>query len=67
MVRKTLLEIADKTPKVLKVPKPDVIFRDFGDSALIFRLRIWTDIDNMFKTETAIRFEIDRLFRNLIG
>ncbi|MGD1974309.1 MAG: mechanosensitive ion channel, partial [Desulfobacterales bacterium] len=63
LVRKTLLEIADKTPKVLKIPKPDVIFRDFGDSALIFRLRIWTDIDNMLKVETAIRFEIDRRFR----
>jgi len=30
---------------------------------LSFRLRAWTDIDNMFKVETAIRFDIDRLFR----
>ena len=63
LVRDTLLEIAHHTPKVLKVPKPDVLFKDFGDSALIFSLRIWTDIDNMLKVETAIRFEIDRLFR----
>ncbi len=63
LVRETLLEIADKTPKVFKQRTPDVIFRDFGDSALIFRLRVWTDIDNMFKVETAIRFEIDRLFK----
>ena len=62
-VRKTLLEIADKTPKVFKQPKPDVVFRDFGDSALMFRLRVWTDIDNIFKIETAIRFEIDKRFR----
>ena len=40
LVRNTLLEIADKTPKVLKYPQPDVIFSDFGDSALIFILRI---------------------------
>lgn len=63
LVRKTLLEIAEDTPKVLGYPKPDVIFRDFGDSALIFRLRIWTDIDNMWIAETHIRFNIDRLFR----
>jgi small-conductance mechanosensitive channel len=62
-VRDTLLEIAQNTPKVLKQPAPDVLFADFGDSALIFRLRIWTDTDSMLKVETAIRFEIDRLFR----
>jgi len=63
LVRKTLLEIATGTPKVLKNPKPDVLFKDFGDSSLVFRLRIWTDIDNMLIVETAIRFEIDRLFK----
>jgi len=63
LVRSTLLEIAAHTKNVLKNPKPDVIFRDFGDSALLFRLRIWTDIDNMLIVETAIRFDIDRLFK----
>jgi small-conductance mechanosensitive channel len=63
LVRETLLEIAKSTHKVFKSPQPDVIFRDFGDSALIFRLRVWTDIDNMFKVETAVRFDIDRLFK----
>lgn len=68
LVRETLLEIANQTHKVFKNPPSDVIFRDFGDSALIFRLRVWTDIDNMFKVETAIRFDIDRLFkeRNIV-
>jgi small-conductance mechanosensitive channel len=63
LVRDTLLEIAANTPKVLPDPQPDVLFRDFGDSSLVFRLRLWTDIDNMLKVETAIRFEIDRLFK----
>jgi potassium-dependent mechanosensitive channel len=62
LVREILLEIADNTPRVFKSPKPDVVFRDFGDSALVFRLRVWTDIDNIFKVETAIRFAIDRRF-----
>lgn len=63
LVRDTLLEIARTTPRILSSPRPDVLFKDFGDSALIFTLRVWTDIDNMLKVETAVRFEIDRLFR----
>ncbi|MEJ2169443.1 MAG: mechanosensitive ion channel [Desulfobacterales bacterium] len=63
LVRTSLLEVAENTPRVLKYPKPDVLFTDFGDSALIFRLRVWTVIDHMLTVETAIRFEIDRLFR----
>jgi len=63
LVRKTLLEISQDFPNVLKYPAPDVLFLDFGDSALIFKLRFWTYIDGMFETETNLRFEIDRRFR----
>jgi small-conductance mechanosensitive channel len=62
-VRSSLLEIADRTEKVLANPRPDVLFSDFGDSSLVFVLRLWTDVDNMLKVGTAIRFEIDRVFR----
>jgi small-conductance mechanosensitive channel len=63
LVRETLLEIAQAEPKVLNSPRPDVLFRDFGDSALIFSLRVWSTIDHFLAMETAVRFEIDRLFR----
>jgi len=63
LVRDTLLEIARKTPKVLRTPEPDVLFFDFGDSALIFRLRVWTTIKNALVLESNMRYEIDRLFR----
>jgi small-conductance mechanosensitive channel len=63
LVRKSLLEVAEKTPRVLKHPKPDVLFTDFGDNSLVFRLRVWTLIDYMIEVETNIRFAIDRLFR----
>ena len=63
LVRSSLLEIAGGTENVLANPRPDVLFSDFGDSALIFVLRVWTDVDNMLRVATAIRFEIDRLFR----
>jgi small-conductance mechanosensitive channel len=63
LVRDTLLEIADNHPKILKYPRPDVLFMNFGDSALIFRLRAWTTFDYWVSTETEIRFEINRLFK----
>ncbi len=63
LVKETLLEVAEKTPRVLKSPKPDVVFKDFGDSALIFILRIWTKVNYFYAVETEVRFMIDRLFR----
>jgi potassium-dependent mechanosensitive channel len=63
LVSGTLKEIAEKAQWVLKTPEPDVLFSDFGDSALIFKLRVWTLVDHMIKVETHLRFEIERLFR----
>lgn len=63
LVRTSLIEAAEKIPRVLKLPKPDVIFKDFGDNALVFVLRFWTRTEYFLAVESAIRFEIARLFR----
>ncbi|RJP91521.1 MAG: potassium transporter KefA [Desulfobacteraceae bacterium] len=63
LVRDTLMEVAEKTPRVLKLPKPDVIFKNFGDSSLTFLLRFWTRLEYFYAVESDVRFEIDRLFR----
>jgi small-conductance mechanosensitive channel len=65
LVRQTLLDIAAATPDILNHPRPDVLFMDHGDSALIFRLRFWTHVDNFYRTTTDVRFELDRRFREL--
>jgi small-conductance mechanosensitive channel len=65
LVEKTLTEIASETPGVLKYPRPDVIFVDHSDSALIFRLRIWVDVEDYWAVASRIRFDIDRRFREL--
>jgi potassium efflux system protein len=62
-VRKILLEIADAIQNVYKYPKPVVLFTDFGDSALVFQLRVWTHVDNCLTVETDIRFAIEREFK----
>lgn len=41
-IRKLLLEVADENKYVLKSPKPDVFFDEFGDSSLNFFLVVWT-------------------------
>lgn len=63
LVKATLLEIIAKTPNVRQYPAPDVLFWDHGDSALIFNLRYWTDVDGFLSTESNVRFEITRLFK----
>jgi len=62
-VRDILLDIGTKHPRVYRMPSPDVVFTDFGDSALIFELRIWVHVDYSISTRTDIRFEIDRRFK----
>ena len=64
LVKKLLLQAATSHPEVIGVPEPVVVFTDFGDSALNFRL-IFTLNDSFKATfpKSDIRFAIDRLFR----
>lgn len=64
LVKKLLIQAATEHPKVLKEPAPLVIFENFGDSSLDFKL-IFT-LDDSFKAiipQSEIRFRIDELFR----
>ena len=63
LVEQTLYEIAEKHARVMTDPAPMVLFSDFGESSLIFKLRVWTLLDYGLSTETEIRFEIDKIFR----
>ena len=45
---------------MLKYPKPEVLFIDHADSALIFRLRFWIQVDDYWAVPSKIRFDIDR-------
>jgi len=64
LVKKVLLQIANNHPSVLKKPEPLVLFTDFGDSSLDFKL-IFT-LNNSFQAiipQSEMRFEIDKLFK----
>ena len=64
LVKKLLIQAANEHPKVFQHPAPLVIFENFGDSALEFKL-IFT-LNDSFKAlipQSEIRFRIDELFR----
>ena len=64
LVKKLLLQAARTHDDVLSTPEAVVLFLDFGDSSLDFKL-IFT-LGDSFKAQfpkSDIRFEIDRLFR----
>lgn len=64
LVKDLLIKAALSNENVLKEPEPLVLFTDFADSSLNFKL-IFT-INDSFQAgvpKSEIRFEIDRLFR----
>ena len=63
LVERLLLKVARENPNVLNDPAPYVYFKDFGDSALTFDLRLFLpNIDNMLSTQHQIRNAIAREF-----
>jgi small-conductance mechanosensitive channel len=64
LVKDLLLRSLANDSRILKRPKPFVLFEDFGDSALIFSIYFFISdsfIDPAIKSD--IRFRIDSLFR----
>jgi potassium efflux system protein len=64
LVRTVLLRIVNDMPEILDDPAPRVDFMDFGDSALIFRVRFWIASPDFWLTApTELRFRIDEEFK----
>jgi small-conductance mechanosensitive channel len=63
-VRRTLLRAAEGVQFLLEEPKPGVQFMEFGDSALVFRLLVWTDRPRRHPSiKSELRYNIHRLFK----
>ena len=64
LVRQLLLDAMTAQSQIVKAPSPQVIFKEFGDSALNFEVRGWVNSpwDRMI-IESDIRFRIDKVFR----
>lgn len=58
-VREILLEIALAHPEIRHTPPPNVLFRNFGDSALHFELTAFVhDVDKVLSVTSDLCFEI---------
>ncbi|WP_046757362.1 mechanosensitive ion channel family protein [Kordia jejudonensis] len=64
LVKKLLIQAATNHKEVIKNPEPTVLFTNFGDSSLDFKL-VFTVMDSFkaFVVESDLRFEVDTLFR----
>jgi len=65
-VRDLIMQAAQEHGKVLGSPAPIVLFEEFGDNALTFRLMFWADITAPMQLRVIcsdLRYQIDELFR----
>ena len=64
LVRRSLLEVAERHGRVLERPAPEVQFRGFGASSLDFQLLVWIEEQlYRFRIESDLHFAIDATFR----
>ena len=54
-VKAVILEAVGGLPSLLPLPPPDVVVTDFGASAMIYRVRFWT---NDFARDAVVRDEV---------
>ncbi|MBE9563653.1 MAG: mechanosensitive ion channel family protein [Proteobacteria bacterium] len=66
-VRDILMAIAEENDNVVNagsMPKPIVLFREFGDSSLNFELRVFLhNVDSRLRVVSDLNFAIDKAFR----
>lgn len=60
-----ILQATEEQEGVLATPKPQVIFEDFGDNALIFEVNFWihSNVEGGLRmAKSNVRFRLDELF-----
>ncbi len=65
-VAKLLRRAVDEHGKIMTSPEPSILFKAFGDHALIFEVYFWVKMRHFNERESIlsdIRFRIDTLFR----
>lgn len=62
-IKQTLLEIAKANKEILSQPEPSVVFEEFADSALLFRLLYWVDVEDRMEVKSQINFAIHARFK----
>ncbi|NOY30142.1 MAG: mechanosensitive ion channel, partial [Planctomycetes bacterium] len=67
VVTKQLRRAAAETGRVSRDPPPVILFKNFGDSTLVFEVHFWIRMRTLMdrlQIESAVRYRIDQLFRD---
>jgi small-conductance mechanosensitive channel len=71
LVEKLLGQAVHEHQLVKRKPEPIILFYDFGDNALIFKIYLWISMlkigkkhQKLLQVESQIRFRIDAMFRD---
>ncbi|MBS3766737.1 MAG: mechanosensitive ion channel [Candidatus Cloacimonetes bacterium] len=65
-VKDLLYQVVDRNEDVVDNPKPVVLFSEFADSALVFKVLIWINLQKAINVRillSDLRFAIDKIFR----
>ncbi|GGZ98115.1 mechanosensitive ion channel protein [Arenicella chitinivorans] len=66
-VRELFLQAVLEQPEVIEKPKPEIVFDDFGDNALIFEALLWCDVlgeKPLRQVRSEIRFRLHALLKD---
>ena len=61
-VRQIILSATQGRARILPEPAPDVILREFADSAVVYQLRLWVNAGDYVSESAAIRELVKRRF-----
>lgn len=65
-VRRILVDSVSGHERICATPEPTVLFKDFGDSSLVFEVHFWVRIRSSMEKwmiESDVRFRVDQAFR----
>jgi small-conductance mechanosensitive channel len=63
-LKKILMDVADKNPLSLDSPVPEVVFLEFGESAILIQLSAWVINRSFNDLLTNLQMEIQAAFQN---
>jgi len=65
-VKELLAQVVEENKQVVSNPEPIVLFSEFADSALVFKVLIWVNLHKAINVRillSDLRFAIDKIFR----
>lgn len=62
-VKEIILDCAASYPNVVNLPAPAVVLSEYGDSALKFTVRVWTQNENYFSVQGGLREALFNVLR----